>query len=407
MSAFKVLKCRECNTEYPLEKRYVCEKCFGPLDVIYRYEEIKWTKDLFLGREKNFWRYFELLPMLDKKNIVNLWAGFTPLHRAERLAESLGLKNLYIKNDTVNPTFSFKDRPAGVGISKAIEFGLSSVGCASTGNLAAATAAHAARSALDCYVFIPKGIEREKVAQALAYGPKIIEVEGTYDDANRLAAQAADIHNIGIVNINLRTYYVEGSKTLAFEIAEQLGWNLPDHVIIPVGSGALLHATCKGFEELYKTGIIKWNNPKITAAQPQGSSPVVNAFKKGLTTVEPIENPQTIAKSLAIGEPGDGVYALKKVLEYNGYAEDASDEEIIKGVKLLAKTEGIFSEPAGGVTIAVLKKLIDNGQITRDEKVVLLVTGSGLKAPEVVTEQFERLYHVKPEIEALTPLITR
>ncbi|MBI4258651.1 MAG: threonine synthase [Thaumarchaeota archaeon] len=400
------LRCRECSKEYDPSLRYVCEECFGPLDVFYDYDAIKVTPETFAPRDKTMWRYFELLPLSSLSSVVNLWQGFTPLHRSKRLAAKLGLRELYLKNDSVNPTFSFKDRPAGVGVSRALELELKAIGCASTGNLAAATAAHAAVAGLPCYVFIPVGLELPKVAQALTYGPRIVEVEGDYDDANRLAAQAADAFNIGVLNINLRPYYVEGSKTLAFEVAEQLGWEQPDHVIVPVGSGAMLHSICKGFEELRSVGLLDEIRVKVSAAQGQGCAPIVDAFKRGLNEVIPVENPDTVAKSLAIGEPGDGLYALKKVRKYNGYAEEASDKEIVDAIRLLAETEGIFTEPAGGVSVAVLKKMVDDGKIGRDEKVVCYITGNGLKTPEVVLESLPRPIVVKPDLEVLAPYIT-
>src|SRR5574342_214078 len=261
-----LLQCRECKKEYEPTFKYICDECFGPLDVKYQFPPI--TKNMFAGREHTYWRYFELLPIQDKSNIISINAGMTPLVRAEKLGQKLGLNNLYIKNDSVNPTFSFKDRPAGVAVSKAKEFGLSAVGCASTGNLASATAAHAAKGGFPCYVFAPSDIEHAKIAQALAYGAKYIAVDGTYDDANRIAAQIGDSKGIGIVNINMRSYYVEGSKTLAYEVAEQLDWKIPDNLIIPVGSGAMLNAICKGFEELHSLGLIDSPSKlKIIAAQ--------------------------------------------------------------------------------------------------------------------------------------------
>ncbi len=402
----KILRCRECGTEYQAENRYFCEACFGPLDVLYDYEHVSWRRDLFYERGKNYWRYHELLPVVNPSNIVSLEAGFTPLVEAEELGSRIGIKNLYIKNDTVNPTFSFKDRPAGVGVSKACEFGLKAVGCASTGNLASATAAHAAKAGIPCYVFVPAGLEKEKITQALIHLPTLVEVEGSYDDANRLAAEAADLYSLGIVNVNLRTYYVEGSKTLAFEIAEQLNWQTPDHIVIPVGSGAMLHAICKGLEELKSIGILKEVDVKITAAQPEACAPIVDAFKSSSNEVTPVENPQTLAKSLAIGDPGDGIYALRKIREYHGFAEAASDRETVEAIGLLARTEGIFSEPAGGVALAALKRLVEQGKIDRDERVVCLITGSGLKATDAVATILPKAYRVQPRVEQLAALIS-
>jgi len=401
------LECRECHTHYPAERLYFCPKCFGPLDVRYKYDKVKWTRSFLQNAPRNLWRYLDLLPIEDESKVVDIEAGFTPLIKATRLGEALGLKNLYVKNDTVNPTFSFKDRPAGVGVSKALEFGFRSVGCASTGNLAAATAAYAAKAGLRCYIFIPRGIEPEKIAHALVYSPTVIEVNGSYDTANRIAAQAAEAYDIGVVNINLRTYYVEGSKTLGFEIAEQLGWQTPDHIITPVGSGAMLHAISKGLEELEQIGLIKSIKVKFTAAQGKGCAPIVEAFRKGSDAIEPVENPKTLAKSLAIGEPGDGTYVLKKLRESRGYAEDVSDLEIVEGIRLLAKTEGIFSEPAGGVVIGALKKLVEDGKVNSDETVVCLITGSGLKAADSLTPYLPKSLTTEPELERLAQIITR
>ena len=303
------LRCRECKKEYDSTFKYICDECFGPLDVHYNFPSI--TKDTFTNREQTYWRYFELLPIIDKSNIVSISAGMTPLVRAEKLGKEIGLNNLYIKNDSVNPTFSFKDRPAGVAISKAKEFGLSSVGCASTGNLAAATAAHAAKGNFPCYIFAPSDIEHAKITQALSYGANYIAVDGTYDDANRIAAQIGDSKGVGIVNINMRSYYVEGSKTLAYEVAEQLDWQVPDQLVVPTGSGAMLNAICKGFEELETVSLVdKVSKIHMNCAQPHGCAPIVDALKNNSDDVVPVENPDTVAKSLAIGDPGDGRYAV-------------------------------------------------------------------------------------------------
>lgn len=401
------LVCRECGREYPTTLRHICDECFGPLDVVYDYGEITLTPDSFHGRVKSLWRYHELLPLIDPGKAVDLGAGFTQLHRSVGLAERLGLKNLYIKNDSVNPSFSFKDRPASVAVSKSIEFGLQAVGCPSTGNLAAATAAHAARAGIPCYIFVPSDIEPTKIVQALAYGAQVVAVKGTYDDANRLLTQAADIYQIGVVNVNIRPYYVEGSKTLGFEVAEQLGWRAPDHAIVPTASGALLCAISKGLEELVEVGLLNEVETKITAAQGAGCAPIVDAFKSGEDVITPVEKPSTIAKSLAIGDPGDGVYALRKIRGSGGYAEDPSDQEIIDGIRLLAKTEGVFTEPAGGVAVAVLKRLVDDGRIDRDETVVCFVTGNGLKTPEAVAGHLPRPILVEPTIQALAPILSR
>jgi threonine synthase len=408
MGSIRFLKCRECGAEYTPVFKYICEECFGPLDVIYDIPP-NLTKETFTSRhDKTYWRYFELLPIADKKNIVNIHAGFTPLQHAEDLGTHMGsLKNLFIKNDSVNPTFSFKDRPAGVAISRSREIDLKAVGCASTGNLASATAAHAAKAHLPCFIFAPSDIEKVKIAQALSYGAKFVAVEGTYDDANRVASIIGDSKGIGIVNINMRPYYVEGSKTLAFEVAEQLDWQVPDHLIIPVGSGAMLNAICKGFEELHEIGLIDdVSNLKITAAQPHGCAPIVDAFKNKTGEIVPVERPETIAKSLAIGDPGDGVYVLRRLKQYGGIAEEANDNEIVEGILTLCRTEGIFTEPAGGVSIAVLKKLVDDGFIERNEKVVCYVTGNGLKSTEAIMSALPKLDVVKPDVQTVSAMIS-
>jgi len=391
------LECRECKKSFEPTFKYVCDECFGPLDVKYDFPTV--TKNTFASREHTYWRYFELLPIQNKANIVSINAGMTPLIKAEKLGEKLGLNNLYIKNDSVNPTFSFKDRPAGIAVSKAKEFGLSAVGCASTGNLAAATAAHAAKGGFPCYVFAPSDIEHAKIVQALSYGAEFIAVDGTYDDSNRIAAQIGDSKGIGIVNINMRSYYVEGSKTLAFEVAEQLEWQVPDQLIIPVGSGAMLNAICKGFEELQSVSLLDdISNMGIIAAQPHGCAPIVDAFKKKSKEVVPVENPDTIAKSLAIGDPGDGRYVLKRLQQYNGHAEESNNKEILDAILLLAKTEGIFTEPAGGVSVAVLKKMVEDGMIDKNDTTICYVTGNGLKATEALMEVLQKPQVMQPDV---------
>lgn len=407
MGEVRALKCRECGIEYEPQFKYICEECFGPLDVQYNFPS-NINREVFSSRkEKSYWRYFEMLPVANKNNIVNLQAGLTPLQKADRLAKEMGgLRNLFIKNDSVNPTFSFKDRPAGIAVSRAKEIKLRAVGCASTGNLASATAAHAAVAELPCYIFAPSDIEHVKIAQALSYGGEFVAVDGTYDDANRVASIIGDSKGIGIVNINMRPYYVEGSKTLAYEVAEQLDWQIPDNLIIPVGSGAMLNAICKGFEELLMLGLVDHKTDfKITAAQPHGCAPIVDAFKKKTDQVIPVERPDTIAKSLAIGDPGDGLYVLKRLNQYNGMAEEVTDEEIIDGILLLAKTEGIFTEPAGGVAVAVLKKLVEEGKIDKDERIVCYITGNGLKATEAITSVLPKLRSVKPDAQEVLAMI--
>ena len=398
------LQCRECKKEYEPTFKYICDDCFGPLDVKYDFPSV--TKETFANREHTYWRYHEMLPILDKSNIVSIHAGMTPLIKAEKLGKELGLNKLYIKNDSVNPTFSFKDRPAGIAVSKAKEFGLSAVGCASTGNLASATAAHAAKGGFPCYVFAPSDIEHAKIAQALSYGAKYIAVDGTYDDCNRIAARIGDSKGIGIVNINMRSYYVEGSKTLAFEVAEQLGWQVPDQLIIPVGSGAMLNAICKGFEELQTTSLLAdVSDMHMVAAQPHGCAPIVDAFKKKSNEVIPVENPDTVAKSLAIGDPGDGRYVLKRLQQYNGLAEESNNKEILDAILLLARTEGIFTEPAGGVAVAVLKKLVEDGKIDKNENTICYVTGNGLKATEAIMEILPKPEVMQADISKISAMV--
>jgi threonine synthase len=406
MGIIQSLICRECKKEYKPQFRYICEDCFGPLDVKYIYPtNIK--RELFESRtEKTYWRYFELLPIKDKNNIVSINSGFTPLQKSTNLSTDLRLKSLYIKNDSVNPTFSFKDRPAGVAVSRAKEINLKAVGCASTGNLASATAAHAALARLPCYIFAPADLEPVKISQALAYGAEFVAVDGTYDDANRVASVIGDSKGIGIVNINMRPYYVEGSKTLAYEVAEQLNWQIPDYLVIPVGSGAMLNAICKGFEELCEIGLVNdVSNLKIIAAQPHGCSPVVDAFKSNSNEIFPVEKPNTIAKSLAIGDPGDGIYVLKRLKQYHGIAESATNQEIVNGILKLSKTEGIFTEPAGGVSVAVLQKLVESGKIDRDANIVCYVTGNGLKSTEAIVGMLPKPSTVKPDVQMVSTII--
>ena len=374
------------------------------MDVHYDFPSL--TKNTFVNREQTYWRYFELLPITDKSNIVSINAGMTPLVKAEKLGKEIGLNNLYIKNDSVNPTFSFKDRPAGVAVSKAKEFGLGSVGCASTGNLASATAAHAAKADFPCYIFAPSDIEHAKIAQALSYGSHYIAVDGTYDDANRIAAQVGDSKGVGVVNINMRSYYVEGSKTLAYEVAEQLNWNVPDQLIVPTGSGAMLNAICKGFEELETVSLVNHvSQMHMNCAQANGCAPIVTAFKKNNPDVVPVENPNTVAKSLAIGDPGDGRYVLKRLKQFNGIAEESNNKEILDAILLLAKTEGIFTEPAGGVSVAVLKKMVEDGKIDKNETTVCYVTGNGLKATESLMEVLPKPEVMQPDVAKISAVV--
>jgi len=401
----KALKCRECGKTYSPGKQAICEECFGPLDVVYNYEALELNRGSFRGKGRTLWRYMDLLPIEDPINVVELNAGWTPLHQSRRLAGLLGLSRLYVKNDSVNPTGSFKDRPATVAVSKALELKINAVGCPSTGNLAAATAAHAAKANLPCYVLMPYDVEPVKVAQAAAYGARIISIRGTYDDANRLAAQLSERYGWAFVNMDLRPYYVEGSKTLAFEVCEQLDWDPPDHVIVPMASGALLCAVHRGFKELAKIGLIPERTVKVTGVQPEGCAPIVKAYRSNQTHITPLGKPSTIAKSLAIGEPGDGIYANRSMRESGGTAVSVSDEEIVDGIRLLASKEGIFTEPAGGVTIAALKRLLESNAVSRDERVVCYVTGNGLKTIEALESSLLRPHVVEPKLEALETVL--
>jgi len=396
----KGLKCRECGAGYPLEPKHVCEFCFGPLEVEYDYDVIA----KLISREKieagphSIWRYQDLLPVEGTPR-VNLEAGFTPLVRADRLAKKLGIKELYIKNDTANPTWSFKDRVVSCALSRAVEFGFTTAACASTGNLANSVAAHAAHAGLKCFVFIPSDLEAGKVMNSLVYAPNVVAVRGNYDEVNRLCSEIADRTDWAFVNVNLRPYYSEGSKTLAYEVAEQLGWKAPDHVVVPIASGSLLTKVHKGFNELKKLGLIPDTPVRISGAQAEGCSPVVQAYEAGADFVKPVK-PNTIAKSLAIGNPADGIYALDVISQTNGAAAMVTDEEIIEGIKLLAETEGIFTETAGGVTIGVLKKLAEQGKINPDETVVAYITGIGLKTQEAIEGRVGEPIQIDPNLHS-------
>ncbi len=399
MGYVKGLKCRECGREYPKEPLYVCEYCFGPLEVIYDYSSIreKLSREIISSRAENLWRYQELLP-IDGNPLVGLHSGFTPLVKADNLARELGVKELYIKDDSVShPTLSFKDRVVSVAISKAKEFGFDTVACASTGNLANSVSAQSAQARIKCFVFIPADLELGKVVASLVYAPQVIAVEGNYDEVNRLCSEVANKYNWAFVNINIRPYYAEGSKTYAYEIVEQLGWRVPRHIIVPVAGGSLISKIWKGFHELKKLGLIDQVDARIYAAQAQGCAPVVTAIKEGSEIIKPVK-PKTIAKSLAIGNPADGYYAFKTVMDSGGWGEEASDEEIVEGIKLLARTEGIFTETAGGVTVAVAKKLIEQGRIPPDELIVISITGNGLKTQEAVSSKLDKVMRIEPNL---------
>ncbi len=388
MSFVKGLKCRECEQEIPIAPTHVCEFCFGPLEVVYNYEEIRksLTRDVISKRPATMWRYRELLP-IDGEPTVGFNAGFTPLIRADRLAKHLGLDELYIKNDAVSyPTLSFKDRVVSVALSKAKEFGFKTVACASTGNLANSVAANAASAGLESYIFIPHDLETGKVLGTLVYGTNLIGIRGTYDEVNRLCSEVAAKYKWAFVNINIRPFYAEGSKSLFFEVIEQLGWKTPDHVVVPMASGSLLTKVWKATKEFQEVGLIDSKKMKVHGAQATGCSPIATAFKNDWELFKPVK-PNTIAKSLAIGNPADGFYALCAIRETGGFSEDVSDEEIVAAIKLLAETEGIFTETAGGVTLGVAKKLVEQGKIKKNESVVLCITGNGLKTQEAIADK--------------------
>ncbi len=402
MAKMKSLVCRECGKEYPTKAIHVCELCFGPLEVKYNYDEIKQgiSRKKIEDGPRSMWRYLDLLPVESASvaSVIGPHAGLTPMVRAKNLGAYLGLDELYIKNDTVNhPTLSFKDRVVSVALTRARELGFETVACASTGNLANSVAAHAAAAGMKCYVFIPADLEAAKVLGNLIYKPNVVEVEGNYDDVNRLCSEIAGEHGWAFVNINIRPYYAEGSKTLAFETVEQLGWRAPDQAVIPMASGSLLTKIWKGLHEMKALGLIDRVQTKINGAQADGCSPIATAYKEGRDFFKPVK-PKTIAKSLAIGNPADGYYALKATGESKGAMDMIPDEEVVEGIKLLAQTEGIFAETAGGVTIGVLKKLVKQGVIKKSDVTVAYVTGNGLKTQEAVIDSVGRPFRITPSL---------
>ena len=400
MGYVKGLKCRECARPYPAKPLHVCEFCFGPLEVDYDYEAIGRALNhrTIEAGPPNLWRYRALLPV-DGEPTVGRHCGFTPLVRAQNLGKALGLTHLYVKNDTVNhPTLSFKDRVVAVAVIKALEFGFPVVACASTGNLANSVAAHAAEGGLTSFVFIPADLEQGKVLGTSIYAPNLVAVEGTYDEVNRLCSEVADKYGWAFVNINLRPYYAEGSKTFGYEIAEQLGWRAPDHIIVPAAGGSLITKVWKGMQELYRLGLLPAVATRMHVAQAAGCGPIVTSVKTGSEVIRPVKQPRTIAKSLAIGNPADGYYAFKVVKESGGAGEHASDEEIVEGMKMLAATEGIFAETAGGVTVAATRKLVQQGVIGRDDVTVISVTGNGLKTQEALAGALRVPTQIKPTL---------
>ena len=386
MSHVRCLRCRECTREYPVEPLNVCDYCFGPLEVVYDYDTIArtMTRKSIANGPVTMWRYHDLLPV-NAEDAVDIGAGFTPLVRAKNLGRMLGLDHLYIKNDSVNPTFSFKDRPVSVSSTKALEFEFDVLACVSTGNLMGSVAAHGARAGMKTMVFYPADLEKGKVVGAAIYGPTMVAVDGTYDEVNRLCSELADNHRWAFVNVNMRPYYAEGSKTLGYEVAEQLGWRAPDNCVVPGASGELHTKIWKGFCEFSDLGLIDKVKTRMHIAQAEGCSPIVEAFELGTKFVRPVR-PNTIAKSLAIGNPASGPYALQTLEDSNGTAVRAPEDEVVEGIRLLAQTEGIFTETAGGVVISALRKLARSGTIKPDEVTVAYITGNGLKTQEVVED---------------------
>src|SRR5437764_1279670 len=402
----KALKCRECGREYPLAATHVCEFDFGPLEVVYDYERIKksLTRASIASRPQTMWRYRELLPVAFEPT-VGFQVGFTPLVKADRLAKALGVRELWVKNDTVNyPTLSFKDRVVSVALSRARELGFTTVACASTGNLANSVAANAAAAGLKAYVFIPADLEQGKVVNSLVYGAEVIGIKGHYDEVNRLCAEIAGKYGWAFVNVNMRPYYAEGSKSMGFEMIEQLGWRIPQHTVVPMASGSLLTKIQKSYQEFIKLGLAPETSYHLHGAQATGCSPISTAQKAGLDFFKPVK-PNTIAKSLAIGTPADGFYALKVMRETGGVADDVTDDEVRAGIRLLAECEGIFAETAAGVTVGVAKKLIASGNIPANDSVVLCVTGNGLKTLDAVAGHVGRTRDIKPSLRDFESLL--
>jgi len=402
----KALKCRECGRAYPLAATHVCEFDFGPLEVVYDYDRIKQSlnhSDIH-SRPQTMWRYRELLPVAGDPT-VGFEVGFTPLIKADHLAQQLGVRELWVKNDAVNyPTLSFKDRVVSVALSRARELGFNTVACASTGNLANSVAANAAAAGLKAYVFIPADLEQGKVVNSLVYGAEVIGIKGHYDEVNRLCAEIAGKYGWAFVNVNMRPYYAEGSKSLGFEIIEQLGWRVPQHTVVPMASGSLLTKIQKSYQEFVKLGLAAESRYHIHGAQATGCAPISTAQKAGLDFFKPVK-PNTIAKSLAIGTPADGFYALRVMRETGGSAEDVSDDEVRDGIRLLAECEGIFAETAGGVTVGVAKKLIASGKIPANDSVVLCITGNGLKTLDAVVGHVGRTRDIKPSLREFESLL--
>ncbi len=404
----RALKCRECGREYPLEATHVCEFDFGPLEVAYDYDKIKKSmkKAALARRPQTMWRFRELLPVANEPT-VGTRVGYTPLIKADRLAKWLGVREAWVKNDAVNyPTLSFKDRVVSVALSRAKELGFETVACASTGNLANSVAANAAAAGLDSFVFIPADLEEGKILNSLIYGARVVGIRGHYDEVNRLCAEIAGKYGWAFVNVNMRPYYAEGSKSMAYEIAEQLDWKLPQHTVVPMASGSLLTKIHKGYQELIKLGLARDTKPAVHGAQATGCSPISAAYKQGMDFFKPVK-PATIAKSLAIGTPADGFYALKVMKETGGAADDVTDDEIREAMSALAECEGIFTETAGGVTVGTAKKLVASGKIPAEDSVVLCVTGNGLKTLDAVQRHVGKPAEIKPSLREFEQLIEK
>ena len=402
MAKVQGLRCRECGQDYPVSPVHVCELCFGPLEIVYGLEEMRGriSRESIQAGPPSMWRYKDLLP-IEGEPTVGLNCGWTPLVRADRLGRELGLRNLRIKNDSVNhPTLSFKDRVVAVALTKAREFGFRVVACASTGNLANSVAAHAAEGGFESYIFIPADLEQGKVLASLVYGTNVLAVTGCYDEVNRLCAEAADRYGWAFVNINLRPFYGDGSKSFGYEIAEQLGWRAPDHVVVPCAGGSLISKIYKGLNELDRLGLINGVPTRMHAAQADGCCPITTMIKTGSEVMRPVK-PNTIAKSIAIGNPADGYFAAETVRRSGGWAEDVTDEEVIEGIKLLGRTEGIFTETAGGVTVAAARRLAEQGRFGRDDTVVLAITGNGLKTQEAVAGELGRPTYIQANLDSL------
>lgn len=384
------LRCRECGKKWGNQPRSICDDCFSPLEVSYDYEAARaeFTREKIAQRPPNMWRYSELLP-LPHNFQPKLPVGFTPLLGAPNLAKQIGAQKLHIKNDAVClPTLSFKDRVVAVALSQARAFGFDTVSCSSTGNLANSVAAQAARNGFKAWIFIPSDLELAKILGTQVYGAKVVRIAGSYDQVNRLCSQIADEHHWGFVNVNLRPYYAEGSKTVGFEIAEQLGWRLPDNVVVPMAGGSLITKIKKAFDELIRLGLVEGKPVKFFGAQATGCSPISTAVKAGRAEIEP-QKPATIARSLAIGNPADGYYAIKAITNSDGWSEDVSDAEVVESIQLLAETEGVFTETAGGVTVGCARKLYRDGRIEPDETTVLCITGNGLKTTDALAGKYE------------------